>query len=54
MSSRLQCDDPETPNWVTRGNPVPEENVRVSDPAGRVPQWASAELLRGQEPVSRA
>lgn len=38
MSSRLQCDDPETPNWVTRGSPVPEENVRVSDPAVRVPR----------------
>lgn len=38
MSSRLQCDDPETPNWVTRGSPVPEENVQVSDPAGRVPR----------------
>ena len=54
MSFRLQCDGPETPNWVTRGNPVPEENVQVSDPAGRVPQWARAGLLRGQEPVSRA
>lgn len=54
MSSRLQCDDPETPNWVTRGSPVPEEIVQVSDPAGRVPQWARAGLLHGQEPVSRA
>ena len=37
MSSRLQCDDPETLNWVTRGSPVPEENEPVSGPAGRFP-----------------